>query len=49
LRERYIIGLEAVGISTTFGVLIYALGLVITIGLIGGLSIVLLAQVIKTR
>ena len=49
MRERYIIGLESGGIATTVGVLFYALGLVITIGLIGGLSIVLLAQVIKTR
>ena len=49
MRERYVIGLEAVGITATFGVLVYALGLVITIGLIGGLSVVLFAQVIKTR
>ncbi len=49
MRERYIIGLETVGIAATVGVLVFALGLVITIGLISGLSIVLLAQVIKTR
>ena len=49
MQERYVIGLEAVGITATFCVLVYALGLVVTIGLIGGLSVVLLAQVIKTR
>jgi hypothetical protein len=49
LRERYVIGLESVGIATTVGVLIYTIGLVFTIGLLGGLSIVLLAQIIKTR
>jgi hypothetical protein len=49
VRERYAIGLETVGIMGTLGVLVYALGLVITIGLLGGLSIVLLAQILKTR
>ena len=49
MRERYIVGLESIGIMATFSVLVYALGLVITIGLIGSLSLVLLAQVIKTR
>ena len=49
MRERYIIGLEVIGISATFGLLIYALGLFIAVGLIGGISVVLLAQIIKAR
>lgn len=43
------IGLEAIGIAIVFCALLYGLGLVITVGLVSGISIVLLAQVIKTR
>ena len=49
MRERYVIGLETFGLAAMISALVYGLGLVITLGLIGGLSIVLFAQVIKTR
>jgi hypothetical protein len=49
MRERYVIVIEAVGLALFAGTLVYTLGLLSTALMLCGVSLVVTAQIVKTR
>lgn len=49
MRERYVIAIETSGLALAVGTLIYALGFLSTALLLGGVSLVIAAQIVKMR
>jgi len=49
MRERYVIAIEAMGLALFAGTLVYALGILSAGLLVFGVSLVVTAQIVKTR
>jgi hypothetical protein len=49
MKERYVIGIELLGVLTVGGALIYSLGLISAAAVVVGVSLVVTAQIVRTR